>query len=188
MLQVGVIIPAIWRARQNSNKSLSNKIWHDRPIAHDIFGLVAKGSAVLLLCRRSGALPNVRMARHIDVRRPEPHRLRARSALSYRACEFTAGVGGWPAIIGGLSIPYATIPMNRMTGITIGGTRYFMVFPLLGEPYRRRITIRVIAVQKSARQTSSLKYNIVSFAMITRRCVISIAIFQKHRFAMTGKI
>jgi hypothetical protein len=32
---------------------------------------------------------------------------------SYRACEFAAGVGGWPAIIGGLSIPYATIPMNK---------------------------------------------------------------------------
>jgi hypothetical protein len=59
--------------------------------------------------------------------------------------------------------------------MTIGGTRYFIVFPLLGEPDRRRITTRVIVVQKSARQTSSLKYNIVSFAMITRRCVISVA-------------
>jgi len=49
----------------------------------------------------------------------------------YRVCEFAAGVGGWPAIIGGLSIPYATIPMNKRTGMTIGGTRYFMVFPLL---------------------------------------------------------
>jgi hypothetical protein len=112
------------------------------------------------------------MARHIDVRRPEPHRLRARPVLSYRACEFTTGVEGLPALIGGLSIPYATIPMNRRIGITIGGTRYFMVFPLLGEPDRCRITTRVIAVRKSARQTSSLKYNIVSFAMITRRCVI----------------
>jgi hypothetical protein len=58
-------------------------------------------------------------------------RLRARPVLSYRACEFAAGVGGWPAIIGGLSIPYATIPMNKRTGMTIGGTKYFMVFPLL---------------------------------------------------------
>ena len=52
-------------------------------------------------------------------------------ASTYRACQFAAGVGGWPAIIGGLSIPYARIPMNKRTGITIGGTRYFMVFPLL---------------------------------------------------------
>ena len=58
-------------------------------------------------------------------------RHRARPVLTYRACEFAAGVGGWPTIIGGLSIPYATIPMNKRTGMTIGGTRYFMVFPLL---------------------------------------------------------
>ena len=58
-------------------------------------------------------------------------RHRARPVLSYRACEFAAGVGGWPTIIGGLSIPYATIPMDKSTGMTIGGTRYFMVFPLL---------------------------------------------------------
>ena len=32
---------------------------------------------------------------------------------------------------GGLSIPYATTATNNRTGITIGGTRYFMVFPLL---------------------------------------------------------
>jgi hypothetical protein len=81
-------------------------------------------------------LPKGRMARHIDVRRPEPHRLRARPALSYRACEFAVGVGGW-SIIGGLSIQYETIPMNKRTGITIGGTRYFMVFPLSGELDRR---------------------------------------------------
>ena len=58
-------------------------------------------------------------------------RHRARPVLSYRACEFAAGVGGWPTIIGGLSIPYATIPMNKRTGMTIGGTRYFMA--LTGE-------------------------------------------------------
>jgi hypothetical protein len=34
-------------------------------------------------------------------------------------------------MIGGLSIPYATTPMNKRTGITIGGTKYFMAFPLL---------------------------------------------------------
>jgi hypothetical protein len=54
-----------------------------------------------------------------------------RPAPFYRVCEFAAGVGGWPTIIGGLSIPNATIPMNKRTGMTIGGTRYFMVFPLL---------------------------------------------------------
>ena len=32
--------------------------------------------------------------------------------------------------MGGLSTPYATTPMNNSTGITIGGTRYFMVFPV----------------------------------------------------------
>ena len=37
------------------------------------------------------------------------------------------GAGGWPAIIGGLNIPSETMPMNKRTGITIGGTRYFMV-------------------------------------------------------------
>ena len=31
--------------------------------------------------------------------------------------------------MGGLSIPYATTPMNSRTGMTIGGTRYFMRFP-----------------------------------------------------------
>jgi hypothetical protein len=49
----------------------------------------------------------------------------------YRVCEFATGVGGWASVIGGLSIAYATIPMNKRTGMTIGGTRYFMVFPLL---------------------------------------------------------
>jgi hypothetical protein len=68
------------------------------------------------------------------MRRPEPYRFRARPPLSYRACEFAAGAGRWPAIIGGLSTPYATIPMNRRIGITIGGTTYFMAFPLLGGP------------------------------------------------------
>jgi hypothetical protein len=72
-------------------------------------------------------LPEVRMARHI-ARRLEPHLLEGRPALSYRACEFAAEAGCWPTIIGGLSIPYATIPMNKRTGITIGGTRYFIVF------------------------------------------------------------
>src|ERR1700722_8905270 len=38
--------------------------------------------------------------------------------------------------MGGLSIPYATIPMNSRTGMTIGGTRYFMRFPDLK---RRRL-------------------------------------------------
>jgi hypothetical protein len=47
--------------------------------------------------------------------------------------QFTAGAGGEPTMIGGLSIPYATIPMNKRTGITIGGTKYFMVFPLLAD-------------------------------------------------------
>jgi len=32
--------------------------------------------------------------------------------------------------MGGLSIPYATTPMNSRAGMTIGGTRYFMVFPI----------------------------------------------------------
>src|ERR1700730_6365767 len=33
--------------------------------------------------------------------------------------------------MGGLSTPYATTPMNSRTGMTIGGTRYFMRFPRL---------------------------------------------------------
>lgn len=61
-------------------------------------------------------------------------RLRAAGVVPYRACEFAAGVGGWLAIIGGLSIPYATMPMNKRIGMTIGGTKYFMVFPLLENP------------------------------------------------------
>jgi hypothetical protein len=44
----------------------------------------------------------------------------------YRVCKFAAGVGGWASVIGGLSIAYVTIPMNKRTGITIGGTTYFM--------------------------------------------------------------
>jgi hypothetical protein len=39
------------------------------------------------------------------------------------------GKRGWPAIKGGLSIPYAKTPMNSRTGMTIGGTRYFMRLP-----------------------------------------------------------
>ena len=33
----------------------------------------------------------------------------------------------------GLSTAYATIAMNNRTGITIGGTKYFMVFPFYRE-------------------------------------------------------
>jgi hypothetical protein len=47
-----------------------------------------------------------------------------------RLCEVT-DVGGWPLIIGGLSIPYVTIPTNNRAGITTGGTRYLMVSSLL---------------------------------------------------------
>jgi hypothetical protein len=39
---------------------------------------------------------------------------------------------------GGPSIPSATIPMINRTGITIGGTRYFMVFPLYRMAYPQR--------------------------------------------------
>jgi hypothetical protein len=46
--------------------------------------------------------------------------------VPYRVCELT-DMGGWPPIIGGLSIPYVTTATNNRTGITIGGTRYFMV-------------------------------------------------------------
>jgi hypothetical protein len=31
--------------------------------------------------------------------------------------------------MGGLRIAYAPRPMNNRTGITIGGTKYFIVFP-----------------------------------------------------------
>jgi hypothetical protein len=48
----------------------------------------------------------------------------------YRVCELT-DMGGWPPIIGGLSIPYVTIPTNNRAGITMGGTRYFMASSLL---------------------------------------------------------
>ena len=47
-------------------------------------------------------------------------------------------MGGWPPIIGGLSIPYVTIPTNNRPGITMGGTRYFMGLFLSGEAARRR--------------------------------------------------
>jgi hypothetical protein len=33
-------------------------------------------------------------------------------------------------MIGGFNIPYARTPIINSTGITIGGTRYFMVFPV----------------------------------------------------------
>ena len=35
--------------------------------------------------------------------------------------------------MGGLSIPYATTPMNSKAGMTIGGTMYFMRFSRLKE-------------------------------------------------------
>jgi hypothetical protein len=41
------------------------------------------------------------------------------------------GHGRMPPIIGGPSIPYVTIPTNNKAGITMGGTRYFMVSSLL---------------------------------------------------------
>jgi hypothetical protein len=51
-------------------------------------------------------------------------------SVLYRICELT-DMGGWPPIIGGLSIPYVTIPTNNRAGITMGATRYFMVSSLL---------------------------------------------------------
>jgi hypothetical protein len=47
----------------------------------------------------------------------------------YRLCELT-DMGGWPPIIGGLSIPYVTIPTSKRAGIMMGGTRYFTVYSL----------------------------------------------------------
>ncbi len=41
------------------------------------------------------------------------------------------GHGRMATILGGLSIPYVTIPTNNRAGITMGGTRYFMVSSLL---------------------------------------------------------
>lgn len=49
--------------------------------------------------------------------------------MLYLICELT-DMGGWPPIIGGLSIPYVTIPTNNRAGITMGGTRYFTVSSL----------------------------------------------------------
>jgi hypothetical protein len=49
------------------------------------------------------------------------------SVLRYRSCAFAAGAGALPPTIGGLSIPYATMPINKRIGITIGGTRYFFM-------------------------------------------------------------
>ena len=64
--------------------------------------------------------------------------------MLYRVCEL-ADMGGWPPIIGGPSIPYVTIPTNNKAGITMGGTRYFMVSSLLekrlGVVVSRRTTI-----------------------------------------------
>jgi hypothetical protein len=48
------------------------------------------------------------------------------SGPRYRVCTLT-GREALRATIGGLNIPYAAIPINKRTGITIGGTRYFMV-------------------------------------------------------------
>src|SRR5438552_2245261 len=43
--------------------------------------------------------------------------------------------------MGGVSIPYATTPMNSRTGMTIGGTRYFIVVPIQRGLWRQpRIT------------------------------------------------
>src|SRR5205809_114793 len=47
-------------------------------------------------------------------------------ARSRAICALAAGKGALPTTIGGLSIPYAAIPINKSTGITIGGTRYFI--------------------------------------------------------------
>ena len=43
-----------------------------------------------------------------------------------RGCDVAAGTEGSPATIGGLSNEYAMIPITKTTGMTIGGTRYFM--------------------------------------------------------------
>src|SRR5438128_1692273 len=64
-------------------------------------------------------------------RRSRSGRMTPRPVPRYRGCALAAGAGAWPTIIGGLSIPYAAIPINKRTGITIGGTRYFMVVPLI---------------------------------------------------------
>jgi hypothetical protein len=48
----------------------------------------------------------------------------------YRGCAPAAGAETWPTIIGGLSIAYAAMPINKRAGITIGGTRYFIVPPI----------------------------------------------------------
>jgi hypothetical protein len=69
---------------------------------------------------------------YLPLRRAPPRVIRGPSQWPppcYRGCELAASVArGWGMIIGGLSIPYATIPMNKRTGITIGGTRYFIIF------------------------------------------------------------
>jgi hypothetical protein len=45
-----------------------------------------------------------------------------------RGCDFAAGTEESPATIGGLSNEYAMIPITKTTGMTIGGTRYFIGF------------------------------------------------------------
>jgi hypothetical protein len=57
------------------------------------------------------------------------------SLALYRVCELT-DMGGWPPTIGGLSIPYVTIPTKNRAGITMGGTRYFMLSSLLEKRLR----------------------------------------------------
>ena len=73
------------------------------------------------------------------------------AAAVLQVCELAAGVGGWASVIGGLSIAYATIPMNKRTGITIGGTTYSMTdgrvvgtsqTPLFGHPLIKQLVNR----------------------------------------------
>jgi hypothetical protein len=45
-----------------------------------------------------------------------------------RGCDVVMGTGRWPSTMGGLSNAYAMIPIAKMTGMTTGGTRYFMDF------------------------------------------------------------
>src|SRR5207244_6269293 len=58
---------------------------------------------------------------------------RLRPMPPYRGCEAATGTGECPATIGGPSTAYAAIPITRRTGMTIGGTRYFMGFSRYGE-------------------------------------------------------
>jgi hypothetical protein len=54
----------------------------------------------------------------------------------YRVCELT-DMEEWPPIIGGLTIPYVTTATNNRSGITIGGTRYFIGLFFIREAARR---------------------------------------------------